>query len=232
VAIAWDVDPVAQPDRRQLLDNWYQQAVARYGSLLELIEAVQRYPLPQPTGSHDSMVEYDRQRMIKDSLLEQVIATCVQTADAGRLLCAASGQAMECVAEAERGLDVCASLGVLRGVLAGDVVAVAKHWHSFTELLAKQELLYVPLAKGGRPRRIVRARACGQLINDLLGWLPRLGLVRETCQLLDIAQAMEIEHPVGPARSPNTIGCGLRLSGDRPLAGRVGGGLGSGSGVV
>ena len=37
-----------------------------------------------------------------------------------------------------------------------------------------------------------------QLIQDLLEWLPRLGLVRETCQLLDIAQTMEAEHPVGP----------------------------------
>ncbi len=62
----------------------------------------------------------------------------------------------------------------------------------------QQELLYVPLAKGGRPRRIVRARTLGQLLDDLLGWLPRLGLVRETCQLLDIAQAMETDHPVGP----------------------------------
>ncbi len=198
VAIDWSVDPVRQPDRRELFGNWYQQAVARYGNLLELIEAVQRYPLTQPTGSHDSMVEYDRQRMIKDTLLEQIIATCVQTADAGRLLCATSGEAAECVANAERGLDVCGSLGVLRGVLAGDADAVAEHWPAFTKWLAAQELLYVPLARGGRPRRIVRARACGQLIYDLLAWLPRLGLIRETCQLLDIAQEMETEHPVGP----------------------------------
>src|SRR4029079_2019299 len=32
----------------------------------------------------------------------------------------------------------------------------------------------------------------------LLSWLPRLGLIRETCQLLDIAQGMETAHPVGP----------------------------------
>jgi hypothetical protein len=32
----------------------------------------------------------------------------------------------------------------------------------------------------------------------LLGWLPRLGLIRETSQLLDIAQAMETDNPVGP----------------------------------
>jgi hypothetical protein len=59
-------------------------------------------------------------------------------------------------------------------------------------------LLYVPLSKGGRPKRIVRARTLGQLLEDLLSWLPRLGLIRETCQLLDIAQGMEAGHPVGP----------------------------------
>ena len=67
-----------------LLDNWYQQAVSRYTALLELLETVFRYPIPQPTGSYESLVEFDRQRMIKDSLLEQIVATCVETADAGR----------------------------------------------------------------------------------------------------------------------------------------------------
>ena len=62
----------------------------------------------------------------------------------------------------------------------------------------------MPLGKGGQPRRIVRARALVQLIYDLLEWLPRLGLVRETCQLLDVAQAMEVEHPVGAGAVTDT----------------------------
>jgi hypothetical protein len=196
VAVAWSVDGDAEPDRRELLDNWCQQAAARHDRLLELIEAVHRYAIPQPTGSHDSMVEYDRQRMIKDSLLEHIISTCVETADAGRLILAASSAATD-------GNDSCqledgASVAVLRGVLHGDVAAVNRHWAMFTQWLAQQELLYVPLGKGGRPRRIVRARRLGQLLDDLLGWLPRLGLVRETSQLLDIAQSMESNNPVGP----------------------------------
>jgi hypothetical protein len=73
-----------------------------------------------------------------------------------------------------------------------------KHWPKFIKWLQAQELLYVPLGKGGKPRRIVRARTLGQLIDDLLGWLPRLGLIRETCQLLDVAQTMEADNPVGP----------------------------------
>ena len=38
--------------------------------------------------------------------------------------------------------------------------------------LSEQELLYVPLSKGGKPRRIVQARTLGRLLDDLLAWLP------------------------------------------------------------
>jgi len=200
VAIAWSMNSGNHSERRDLLNNWCEQAAARHDRLLELIESVHRYPIPQPSGSHESMVEFDRERMIKDSLLEQIISTCVESADAARLILAASDSAHPADDNANEGcqLEDGASVAVLRGVLSGDAAAVARHWPRFTVWLAKQELLYVPLAKGGRPRRIVRARRLGQFLEDLLGWLPRLGMVRETCQLLDIAQAMEIDHPVGP----------------------------------
>ncbi len=197
VAIAWRVDGDGAPDRRDLLDNWCQQASTRHDKLMELVESVHRFPIPHPGGSHESMVEFDRQRMIKDSLLEHIVATCVETADAGRLILAASTTATgnggkECP------LDEGGSVALLRGVLHNDADAIHRHWPAFTKWLAKRELLYVPLGKGGRPRRIVRARRLGQLLDDLLGWLPRLGLVRKTSQLLDIAQAMETDNPVGP----------------------------------
>ena len=196
IAIAWKMDSDDTP-RRELLEDWCQQAMERHDKLLELAEAVQRYPIPQPKGSHDSMVEFDRQRMIKDSLLEHIITTCVETATAGRLILATSTKANGPDDGHQCRFDDGASVGVLRGLLAGDAAAVLKHWPTFVEWLSAQELLYVPLAKGGKPRRIVRARLLGQLLSDLLSWLPRLGLVRQTCQLLDVAQAMETEHPVG-----------------------------------
>jgi hypothetical protein len=196
-AIAWSPDTADHAGHEQLLGNWCQQAESRFDKLLELLEAVHRFPIPQPSGSHDSMVEFDRRRMIKDSLLEQIIATCVETADAGRLLVAAAHSVPETGSGSSCPAADDPSAYVLRGVLAGDAEEVVHHWPEFTEWLAAQELLYIPLSKGGRPRRIVQARKIGQLLDDLLGWLPRLGLVRETCELLDIAQAMEIDHPVG-----------------------------------
>ncbi len=177
VAVAWKIDAESQPDRRQLHEIWCREAMSRYDRLLELADAVHRYPIVQPTPSHESMIEADRQRMIKDSLLEQVIGTCVETASAGRMILAASSQATDGTGpvEDECKFDDGASIDVLRGVLAGDAAAVLRHWPAFIKWLASQELLYVPIAKGGRPRRIVRARALGQLLEDLLSWLPRLG---------------------------------------------------------
>lgn len=197
VAVAWKMD-AHDAARRELLESWCTQAFERHEKLLELAEAVHHYPISQPGGSHESMVEFDRQRMVKDSLLEQIITTCVETASAGRLILATSTRAKEASDEDECHFDDGKSIGVLRGLLAGDATAVRNHWPKFVEWLTAQELLYVPLTKGGKPRRIVRARTLGQLLDDLLSWLPRLGLIRETCQLLDVAQSMEAEHPVGP----------------------------------
>jgi hypothetical protein len=195
-AIAWKMD-AHDAERHELLENWCEQAMTRHEKLLELAEAVHQYRIPQPGGSHESMVEFDRQRMVKDSLLEHIIATCVETVGAGRLILATSTRSDDSSDEHCQ-VDDGASVGVLHGLLASDAAAVARHWTQFVKWLSDQELLYVPLSKGGKPRRIVRARTLGQLLDDLLSWLPRLGLIRETCQLLDVAQSMEADHPVGP----------------------------------
>lgn len=195
-AIAWDAIHL-EHDRREMFDAWQQHATDSYGRLLALLEAVHGFVIRAPSGTHESNVEYDRRRMVKDTLVEQIMATAVEMADAARLLSAAAGRNIS-RPHSEDEADDNTSINVLRAVLAGDGNAVRKHWPEFIHWLKQQELLYVPLPKGGKPRRIVRARALVQLIQDLLEWLPRLGRVRETCQLLDVAQSMEVEHPVGP----------------------------------
>ncbi len=181
-------------ERRERLTAWEREATSRYAQLTELLETVHTHRIPAPRGTHESLLEYDRHRVLKDTLLEQIITTCVEMSDAGRLLRAAAG-AREADPAAS---DIARAIAVLRAVLAGDAAGVRAHWEGFCESLVKEELLYVPLGKGGSPGRIVKARALHQLIHDLLAWLPRLGLVREACQLMDVAQRMEVDHPVGP----------------------------------
>src|SRR4051794_29082136 len=123
-------------ERHELLENWCAQAMSRHNKLLELAEAVHHFPIPQPGGSHESMVEFDRQRMIKDSLLEHIITTCVQPATAGRLILATSPRADGALDDEHCHFDEGASVGVLRGLLAGDAAAVAKHWPKFVKWLS------------------------------------------------------------------------------------------------
>jgi hypothetical protein len=195
-AVAWELEANGRAARREPLEAWYQQAATHYAQLVHLLEAVHRFRIAPPSGSHESMVEFDRRRMIKEAVLEQIITTCVEVSDAGRLLRASAGNPTSVAAGASP-TPIRRTVELLRAVLAGDASAVRRHWMPFIRSLQEQELLYIPLAKGGSPRRIVKARALGQLIYDLLGWLPRLGLVRETCQLLEVAKTMEARHQVG-----------------------------------
>jgi hypothetical protein len=193
-AIAWNSQASDKGARQESLAGWFDQAVERYSQLLELLEAVYQFRLSQPTGSHESMVEFDRQRLVKESLLEHIVSTGVEMAGAGRLLGASAPVEYS---DGDESPFEAAPIRMLQLVLAGDPASARKHWPAFAEWLGDQELLYVPLGRQGRPRRIVRARAIGQLLLDLLDWLPRIGMIRETCQLLDLAQGLEMEHPVG-----------------------------------
>ncbi len=196
-ASAWGVQGATPDDRKERLQSWRRAAIERCVQLGQLLEAVHKHRLPLPGGDHESMVEYDRLRMVKDAIVEGVIATYVEMADAARLLRAAVGAVTLDSSEQSASRASGAAVRVLGAVLRGDTKGVAKHWDQVIEALLGEELLYLPLAKGGDPRKIVRVLSLHRLIADLLRWLPRLGMVREACQLLHVAQRMEIEHSVG-----------------------------------
>ncbi len=207
-------DAVKQRDDQRLdtLRNWIRQARDNRRQLMELLDTVERHSIPTPSGDHESMVEYDRRRMIKESLLERVIETTVETADAVRLLSSALAAqsangdvANDTDDEQQRAgaaADVHAceqkAIAVFAAMLRRDISSVRRQVPQLMLLLDQQPLLYVPLSKGGEPRNIVATRIRQQTIRDLLAWLPRLGLLTETCRLIETAREMERNHPVGP----------------------------------
>jgi hypothetical protein len=187
---------VADLRRDEVLSGWRDQAAANYRELLELLSAVQRYRIPAPSGAHDSMVEYDRRRGVKEMLLESIINTCVDTADAMRMIRAAMAGSTPLVDDARQWEEPMHR--VLCAVLRGDAAGVRKDWKELLTALGRQPLLYVSLARGGNPLKIVAARSLQSTLCRLLAYLPRLGLVFETAQLLETIQGMEFEHPQGP----------------------------------
>ncbi|MEN0110171.1 MAG: hypothetical protein AAF805_05570 [Planctomycetota bacterium] len=201
-AVVWGVR-VDEPDgRAERIAAWRRSAVQRGVQLAQLLDAVHGHPIAKPRSDHESMVEYDRLRSLKESIVEGVIESCVETADAARLLRAASAVIVEDAPPVDGAPSYAPGLagaarGMLRAVLRGDARGAREHWPRLRAALAREELLYVPLSRGGEPRKIVRARALHRLLSDLLAWLPRLGMIREACELLDAAQQMETDHPVG-----------------------------------
>ncbi|MEQ8836590.1 MAG: hypothetical protein RID07_07280, partial [Lacipirellulaceae bacterium] len=189
-------------DRRETFDSWLHQAADNYRRLIELLESVHEYRFAKPSPSHESLVEYDRLRMIKEQLVQAIIGTCVETAVAARLLMASRGKDVQQESAPKQTFDAeidQVAIPLLRSVLAGDTAGVREVWPFFLEVLSKRPLLYVPHSRGGKPRKIVATRGLQRLLHDLLGWLPKLGMVRETCQLLDLAQQLEKDFPMESA---------------------------------
>jgi hypothetical protein len=182
--------------RTTAIRRWIEQAHANRAGLAELLTAISEYRIPAPSADHDSLVEYDRRRMMKESLLERAIAASVELAGAARLLAAALAVLGEQTpaADDEHGRIV----SILAALMRRDNPSARSLCRELQALLAPQPLLYVPLAKGGAAAEIVAVRARQDALQDLLDWLPRLGLWLETCELLEVARQMERDHPVGP----------------------------------
>jgi hypothetical protein len=200
VAQLWKLTAMASApgdasDRDDVLAGWLAQAAGNYRQLLDLLASVHHYRVPPPRGTHESLVEYDRRRSLKETLLEEIIEACVETGDAARMIRASMAHppAMAETDPWERQAGQ-----ILGAVLHGDVAGVRRAWPKLLGILDKQPLLYVALGRGGNPQRIVASRGLQYVLRRLLICLPRLGLLSEACRLLETAQRMEAGHPVGP----------------------------------
>lgn len=182
-------------DRDDVLAGWLAQAERNHRQLLALLGSVQQYRIPSPRGTQESLIEYDRRRSIKETLLEEIIEACVEMGDAARLIRASMGKP-PAIAETDPWERLAGE--VLAAVLRNDKDGVRRVWSAMLHTIEQQPLLYVALGRGGNPQRIVASRGIQYILRRLLTYLPRLGLLTETCQLLETAQRMEAGHPVGP----------------------------------
>ncbi len=205
-AVASAAGCAGDSQRDDVLGAWFDRAMVNRRGLLQLLAAVHRYRIPPPRGTYEALVEYDRRRGVQEMLAEQIIATCVEVADAGRMIrAAAEGQLPPDAAAAADDADADAGSEdwerpagrVLHAVLRGDADAIRETWDNLIESLLREPLLYVALAKGGNPQRIVASRNIQRVLRRLLAYLPRLGLLQETAELIETAQDMELDHPVG-----------------------------------
>ena len=202
------LEPAFFTAQKQKIDDWVHQADKNCRDTQRLIRSIQNYALPDPDGSSSSLADYDRQRLFKETLLDQAINLNVDTATAAHLLSALSTRLqqhievdMEPKAEvSEANQDSLSErqkwVGVLAAVLAKNPAAVTARFQELLPTLTTQSLLYVPLSKGGDALQIVSTRIRQCLIGQLLENLPRLGMLKETRELLHVALTMERNQTV------------------------------------
>ena len=191
------------PARLQAMQHWADQAAANRRGLLTLMRDVAAYRIAKCGPDHDAMSRYDRQRLIKESLLERIIAAAVETADARRLLLANLAAAHGAIDSITKELDEIPeddriAIEILGNLLYGRPAAIDDTFSRLLAALRSKKLLYIPLARGGDPAQIFSVRLRRRVLSHLLVWLPRQGLFQQACHLLETCRFMEHHNPIGP----------------------------------
>ena len=216
-----DMDAFDAKSTLLTLAGWRSRAQQVLRDLDQLAKSVEGHPLPAPGGDYDSMVQYDRHRFLKESLLENIIISSVAMTEANQVLAAVElaigddefvwqspGNVESKKRKSKKGAAARSagakdfeqqSAAFVLGCLLADRPELAQEkTHALCKMLAGREILYVPLTKGGKVGSIVAARSRQRLIENLLVWLPRQGLLAETLEVLETARVMERKSPVGP----------------------------------
>ena len=177
------------------LDGWVKSCLSQRTGLAQLLDQVHAFTIARGGTDTDSMTRYDSQRVAKESLLERILMTAVEMSDASRLLLAtqASGQRTATSGSSDEQV----AMELYAGLIAGSREQVLEAFPRYIQAILPEPLLYVSLARGGKPRDILSARARRRTLSHLLTWLPRQGFYHGACQLIAAARHMEMHNHVG-----------------------------------
>src|SRR5207248_1243193 len=141
-----------------------------------------------------------RRRALKEQLLYTAVGTSLDTVMAIGALEGVLGDAAVPVPSAEpdavspawKGLAV----ALEQALFCGNALETREQLKAFVSQFQDEPLLFTALAEGGSPRQVLRVRIAQSVLRALVASLPRLGLLRETYQLLAMAREMEQKRPV------------------------------------
>jgi hypothetical protein len=195
VARAGGTGPARTETLRGCLDGTPQLQT----ELWRLLDAIQEFPVPEPSGAPDGFVEFEKQRRLKEQLLYQAIDTCHN-------LFLAIGALQSSLDAASPGPGMpewhASAVQLEKAVLRGDRALAQQALPEFLARFRHEPLLFTVLADGGQPRDILRTRIAHSVLRALVTSLPRLGLLRETYQVLKTVRLMEDAHrPTGRGES-------------------------------
>jgi hypothetical protein len=199
VARLWQIAARRAPANREALVGWFATARANQRRLLALLDSLSDHTIPKPLGSYDSLLEYDRRRVLREQLLDAAIGTCLDNYLAVGSLRGAIEEGGAEVTNGERPSWEPFVLQLERAFFQGDAAAARALLPAFLERFESEPLVAPALSEGAERRLVLRVRIAQTMLRALVTSLPRLGMLRETYHVLKTALRMEQkQHP--PAR--------------------------------
>lgn len=190
--------PGASARARLPLDKvkeWRDRAQINQQDLLTLLDTMHEHEIPRPSGSYESIVEYDRRRLLKERLLTVIIGASMDTTLAIGAMHAILGGTHGLTEE--RPAWEPALIELEQALTRGDAARARAVLPSFIESFRSEPLLYTPLGQGGHPRQILQASLAQIILRGLVMNLPRIGLIRETYEIVRAAHEMEQNQEMG-----------------------------------
>jgi hypothetical protein len=188
VADLWRISARCMPDDSSV-KIWLHTARENRDRLGDLLDQLHALQVPSPPAGFEGAVEYDQRRFVKERVTEEAITATVAIDRAIRALQALGAGLHE--SNDWEAIAVEVGIRMTRGDAAGTRAALRE----LLPHIRLEPLLYVPLAAGGHPRRILRARSAQSVLYELMEHLPALGLLRETFEVVQAARAMERSSP-------------------------------------
>jgi hypothetical protein len=184
-------------DQKEHLREWLSSIRGRLQGLSELVREVRDYEITTLGSGLEGNIEYDIQMQCRFLLMQNALSTTVEFLMAERLIGAVISE--ESITKDTASLD--RQLSRMFGALfAQDSDAARKCFPNLCKELKRRPLLYIPFENGGQPAAILKARTLQSVIRVLLSQLPRLGLLTETFELLQVSLQMErTSRPSGQA---------------------------------
>jgi hypothetical protein len=171
---------------RDKLIAWIARAKQNKVDLRSLLNRLEKQVIPPPSGTRDSLIEFERQSSIREALTAKTIYIMMETSHALRAMTALD--LAEGGSPSFAGLDEPWEPVLIRfeaEARFGNRAQAREMVPDFMNGLATAPLMYVAADKGGRPTEIGPARYAREAIRMLVGLFPLIGEFRGARDMLD-----------------------------------------------
>ena len=167
--------------------SWHEHLLHVERGLTALLYELFDHKLSPSGLTAPMLAEFDRQRIAKEQLQDQIQVAILDFRDATwRTYC--TSQRLDSAAERPHWLGEHTAALLTQ---SEENTNPDETWRLALDAFADQPLLYQPLSRGGTPKELLAAKTRLLLIERLLEHAPTQGRLYETCRLLDVVMLME-----------------------------------------